>query len=93
MHVYICSTLCWSVYVYNVYKIINMYMYLNETEYVENWRRRSLLLNSFLEHILTMCIMSLWKTVRWQSMAPVSFKYSWILQDGVFDVWESRKRK
>lgn len=25
-----------------------------------------------------------WKTVRWQSVAPVSFKYSWILQGGVF---------
>lgn len=63
-HLCICGTLCWSVYVYNVYMYINKYMYINEVEYLEDWRRRNLLLNSFLEHVLIMCIMSLWKTVR-----------------------------
>lgn len=96
MHVYLCSTLCWSVYVYNVYMIIDkihVYLYKLSWIYVEDWRRRSLLLNGFLKHILTVCIMSLWKAVRWQSVAPVSFKYSWILQGRVFDVWESKTRK
>lgn len=68
-------------------------MYINEAEYSEDWRRRSLLLNSFLKHILTMCVMSLWKTVRWQSVAPVSFKNSWILQSGFFSCLEKSKAR
>lgn len=68
-------------------------MYINEAEYFEDWRRRSLLLNSFLDCVLTVCIMSLWKHLGGSQWLLLISSTAGFYRVGFFHVQKSKTRK